>query len=106
MQTTIKATILYKPTEDNPNNRYEYLGELIDGRQKFSDTYYIDEDRYDGINQAISYIVNDLKIVASGGYDNDKTHDEIFKISYSVYNFTFRTMTELYEILRKRNITK
>lgn len=97
----INAQILYKATGDNPDNKYTYVGKLIDGRKEFSDTYYIERDRFDEISQIISYIVQDLKTVASGGYDSDKVYDTIFKIKYSSYELVFTDLKEMYQVLAR-----
>ena len=100
----IKAQILYKPTADNPDNKYEYVGKLIDGRKEFNDTYYIERDRFNEISHIISYIVNDLKIVASGGYDSNKVYDTIFKIQYLCYELVFTDVKDMYKTLSKHGL--
>lgn len=97
----IKAQILYKPTADNPDNQYTYVGELIDGRQEFSDTYYIDRDRFSEVSHIITDIVQDLKTVASGGYDSDKVYDTIFKIQYLCYELVFTDYNDMYKVLAR-----
>ena len=100
----IHAQILYKPTADNPDNKYEYVGKLIDGRKEFNDTYYIERDRFNEISHIISYIVNDLKIVASGGYDSNKVYDTIFKIQYLCYELVFTDVKDMYKTLSKHGL--
>lgn len=97
----IHAQILYKPTADNPDNQYTYVGKIIDGRQEFSDTYYIDRDRFSEVSHIISHIVQDLKIVASGGYDSDKVYDTIFKIQYLCYELVFTDYNDMYKVLAR-----
>lgn len=97
----INAQILYKATGDNPDNKYEYVGKLIDGRKEFSDTYSIERDMFSEASQIISYIVQDLKTVASGGYDSDKVYDTIFKIKYSSYELVFTDLKEMYQVLAR-----
>ena len=97
----INAQILYKPTVDNPDNKYEYVGEIIDGRKEFSDTYYIDRDRYVEVSHIITDIVQDLKTVASGGYDSDKVYDTIFKIQYLCYELVFTDYNDMYKVLAR-----
>ena len=97
----IHAQILYKPTADNPDNQYTYVGELIDGRQEFSDTYYIDRDRFSEVSHIITDIVQDLKTVASGGYDSDKVYDTIFKIQYLCYELVFTDYNDMYKVLAR-----
>ena len=97
----IHAQILYKPTTDNPDNQYTYVGELIDGRQEFSDTYYIDRDRFSEVSHIITDIVQDLKTVASGGYDSDKVYDTIFKIQYLCYELVFTDYNDMYKVLAR-----
>lgn len=97
----INAQILYKPTADNPDNKYEYVGKLIDGRQEFSDTYYIDRDRFNEVSHIINHIMNDLKTVASGGYDSDKVYDTIFKIQYLCYELVFTDYNDMYKVLAR-----
>lgn len=99
----INAQILYKPTVDNPDNKYEYVGEIIDGRQQFNDTYYIDRDRYVEVSHIITDIVQDLKTVASGGYDSDKVYDTIFKIQYPRHELVF-TDNDMYKVLKKHGL--
>lgn len=100
----IKAQILYRPTADNPDNKYEYVGKLIDGRQEFSDTYYIDRDRFSEVSHIISHIVQDLKIVASGGYDSDKVYDTVFKIQYPRHELVFTDVKDMYKVLKKHGL--
>ena len=100
----IKAQILYKPTKDNPDNQYTYVGEIIDGRQEFTDTYYIDRDRFSEVSNIISYIVQDLKTVASGGYDTDKVYDTIFKIQYPRHELVFTDVKDMYKVLKKHGL--
>ena len=100
----IHAQILYKPTTDNPDNQYTYVGELIDGRQEFSDTYYIDRDRFSEVSHIITDIVQDLKTVASGGYDSDKVYDTIFKIQYLCYELVFTDVKDMYKVLKKHGL--
>ena len=97
----INAQILYKPTSDNPDNKYTYVGKLIDGRKEFSDTYYIDRDMFSEVSQIITDIVQDLKTVASGGYDSDKVYDTIFKVQYSSYELVFTDLKEMYQVLAR-----
>lgn len=99
----IHAQILYKPTADNPDNKYEYVGKLIDGRKEFSDTYYIDRDMFNEVSNIISHIVQDLKTVASGGYDTDKVYDTIFKIQYPRHELVF-TDNDMYKVLKKHGL--
>lgn len=96
----IKAQILYRPTEDNPDNKYEYVGKLIDGRKEFNDTYYIDRDRFSEVSHIITDIVQDLKTVASGGYDSDKVYDTIFKIQYPRHELVFTDYNDMYKVLK------
>ena len=100
----IKAQILYKPTADNPDNKYTYVGEIIDGRKEFSDTYYIDRDRFSEVSHIITDIVQDLKTVASGGYDSDKVYDTIFKIQYLCYELVFTDYNDMYKVLKKHGL--
>lgn len=100
----IKAQILYRPTSDNPDNKYEYVGKLIDGRKEFNDTYYIDRDRFNEISHIISYIVNDLKTVASGGYDSDKVYDTVFKIQYPRHELVFTDVKDMNKVLKKHGL--
>ena len=88
----IKAQILYRPTVNNPDNKYEYVGKTIDGRREFNDTYYIDLERFGEVNQVISYIVQDLKTIASGGYCSNKVYDTIFRISFPGRDIEFTEM--------------
>lgn len=97
----IHAQILYKPTADNPDNQYTYVGEIIDGRQEFNDTYYIDRDRYVEVSHIITDIVQDLKTVASGGYDSNKVYDTIFKIQYLCYELVFTDSNDMYKVLAR-----
>ena len=99
----INAQILYKPTADNPDNQYTYVGEIIDGRQEFTDTYYIERDMFNEVSNIISYIVQDLKTVASGGYDSDKVYDTIFKIQYPRHELVF-TDNDMYKVLKKHGL--
>ena len=100
----IKAQILYRPTEDNPDNKYEYVGKLIDGRQEFTDTYYIERDMFNEVSNIISHIVQDLKTVASGGYDTDKVYDTIFKIQYPRHELVFTDVKDMYKVLKKHGL--
>ena len=100
----INAQILYKPTADNPDNKYEYLGKLIDGRKEFNDTYYIDRDRFSEVSHIITDIVQDLKTVASGGYDSDKVYDTIFKIQYPRHELVFTDVKDMYKVLKKHGL--
>ena len=100
----IHAQILYKPTADNPDNKYEYVGKLIDGRKEFNDTYYIDRDRYVEVSHIITDIVQDLKIVASGGYDSDKVYDTVFKIQYPRHELVFTDVKDMYKVLKKHGL--
>ena len=100
----INAQILYKPTGDNPDNKYTYVGEIIEGRKEFSDTYYIDREEFSEVSQIISYIVNDLKTVASGGYDSNKVYDTIFKIQYPLHELVFTDLNGMYKVLKKHGI--
>lgn len=97
----INAQILYKATGDNPDNKYTYVGKLIDGRKEFSDTYYIDRDMFSEVSQIITDIVQDLKTVASGGYDSDKVYDTIFKIQYSSHELVFTDLKDMYRVLAR-----
>lgn len=97
----IHAQILYKPTADNPDNQYTYVGEIIDGRKEFSDTYYIDRDRFSEASHVITDIVQDLKTVASGGYDSNKVYDTIFKIQYLCYELVFTDYNDMYKVLAR-----
>lgn len=99
----INAQILYKPTADNPDNQYTYVGEIIDGRQEFTDTYYIERDMFNEVSNIISHIVQDLKTVASGGYDSDKVYDTIFKIQYPRHELVF-TDNDMYKVLKKHGL--
>ena len=100
----IEAQILYKPTTDNPDNKYEYVGKLIDGRKEFSDTYYIDRDRFSEVSHIITDIVHDLKTVASGGYDSDKVYDTVFKIQYPRHELVFTDVKDMYKVLKKHGL--
>lgn len=100
----IHAQILYKPTADNPDNKYEYVGKLIDGRKEFNDTYYIERDMFNEVSNIISHIVQDLKTVASGGYDTDKVYDTIFKIQYLCYELVFTDYNDMYKVLKKHGL--
>ena len=100
----IKAQILYKPTTDNPDNQYTYVGEIIDGRQEFTDTYYIERDMFSEVSNIISHIVQDLKTVASGGYDTDKVYDTIFKIQYPRHELVFTDVKDMYKVLKKHGL--
>ena len=97
----IHAQILYKPTADNPDNKYEYVGKLIDGRKEFNDTYYIERDMFNEVSNIISHIVQDLKTVASGGYDSNKVYDTIFKIQYLCYELVFTDSNDMYKVLAR-----
>lgn len=97
----INAQILYKPTSDNPDNKYTYVGKIIDGRKEFSDTYYIDRDMFSEVGQIITDIVQDLKTVASGGYDSDKVYDTIFKVQYSSHELVFTDLKDMYRVLER-----
>ena len=100
----IKAQILYRPTKDNPDNQYTYVGEIIDGRQEFTDTYYIERDMFNEVSNIISHIVQDLKTVASGGYDSNKVYDTIFKIQYLCYELVFIDYNDMYKVLAKHGL--
>jgi len=62
----LKAKINFTTKQNHPDAK-NYKGE-------FSDTYIFD-DNYHDIESAKSYIKNDLKLVAGGGYRKDTIKD-------------------------------
>lgn len=77
----IKATIFFKVDNKHPDLKYIVHPENI---QSFEDVYIIDKSRF-WCDDLYSYIKNDLRLVAGGGYDSDHIYD---------VRFEFKTITE------------
>ena len=76
----IKGVINYKVKKNHPD--LKYIKE--DDRDKefnFEDTYKIDTDQFWGWDHIESYIKNDLKLVAGGGYDTDTIKNVKIKLT-------------------------
>ena len=66
----IKGVIKYKVKKNHPDLQY-IKDEDRDKELEFDDVYMIDPDNFYGWDHIESYIKNDLKLVAGGGYDTD-----------------------------------
>ena len=83
MKHKIEATIKYKMTKNHPD--IEYAKDWDENKEyEFNDTYYIDDDYFWGKDHIISYIKNDLMLVAGGGYDADEIRDVKFNLNWGV----------------------
>lgn len=51
-----------------------------DGTLEYSDMYIMDEDYFNGYEEMIEYIVNDLLLIAGGGHNSDHVHNVKFEI--------------------------
>ena len=78
-QVKIKGTIKFKLKKNHPDLQY-VKPEERDKEQIFDDVYYIETDNFFGEDHIESYIKNDLKLVAGGGYDTDTIEDVKIKL--------------------------
>lgn len=79
MSSKIKifAQIKYTMDEKHPNIKSVpkwYPGKIF----TFSDTYTINPDHFYGMDHIKSYIRDDLKAIAGGGYNSDHIHNVEF----------------------------
>lgn len=76
---TIKATIFFKAKETHPD--VQYISDWTPDKElSYSDTYFMDEGCFYGLDDMYSYIKRDLKLVAGGGYNYDHIKDVRFDI--------------------------
>ena len=78
MKKSILATIYYMVDNNHPDIEYIKQPSEI---QSFTDCYYIDTDAFCDKDDYMSYIKNDLRIIAGGGYDTKHIHNVSFKFS-------------------------
>lgn len=75
MKKTIRATINYTVDSAHPDIKYIRNPEEP---QSFTDLYTVDTDYFWSIDDIYSYIRDDLRLVAGGGYDSDHIHNVTF----------------------------
>lgn len=75
----IHAKITYTIDDGHPD--IEYMPDWNAGRiYAFEDSYIFDERYGYTFNDVQSYIKNDLKLVAGGGYNSEHIHDVNFEL--------------------------
>ena len=78
MLKKILATIRYMVDDQHPDIQYiENPSEI----QSFTDCYRIDTEKFWGRDDYMSYIKNDLKLIAGGGYNCKHIHKVKFEFS-------------------------
>ena len=78
---TIKAKIIYKIKKTHPD--IEYIKDWKPRKiYTLSDTYRIDPDAFWGRDAIFSFIKEDLRLVAGGGYNSDHIYDVSFDFSW------------------------
>lgn len=75
MKKTIRATINYTVDSAHPDIKYIRNPEEP---QSFTDLYTVDTDYFWSTDDIYSYIRDDLRLVAGGGYDSDHIHNVTF----------------------------
>lgn len=75
MKKTIRATIKYTVDSAHPDIKYIRNPEEP---QSFTDLYTVDTDYFWSTDDIYSYIRDDLRLVAGGGYDSDHIHNVTF----------------------------
>ena len=78
MKISILASIFYTVDNNHPDIKYIKQPSEI---QSFTDCYHIDTDCFWSKDDYMSYIRNDLRFVAGGGYDTKHIHNVSFKFS-------------------------
>lgn len=73
-KTIYNCKITYTMDEEHPDIQYvkDWTPEKV---FEFSDTYFINKDYFNGEDHIRDYIINDLKLVAGGGYDCKHIHN-------------------------------
>ena len=74
---TFKAKIAYTVDKYHPD--YLYI-DNPESEQTYDDIYRVDRLYFNGIEQIIAYIKNDLRTIAGGGYSTAHTHNVHFEI--------------------------
>lgn len=74
-----RAKITYTIDKDHPDYNCCPLDER-DGILEYSDLYIMEEDYFNGYEEMIEYIINDLLMIAGGGYNSDHVHHVKFEI--------------------------
>lgn len=75
MKKTIRATINYTVDSAHPDIKYIRNPEEP---QSFTDLYTVDTDYFWSTDDIYSYIRDDLRLVAGGGYSSDHIHNVTF----------------------------
>lgn len=75
----IRATIYYTIDKYHPDYIYT---ENPEEEQSYTDTYTIDMNYFNGMDHVKSYIKNDLRTVAGGGYTTSSTHNVRYEFEY------------------------
>lgn len=75
MKKTIRATINYTVDSAHPDIKYIRNPEEP---QSFTDLYTVDTDYFWSTDDIYSYIRDDLRLVAGGGYNSDHIHNVTF----------------------------
>lgn len=75
MKKTIRATINYTVDSAHPDIKSIRNPEEP---QSFTDLYTVDTDYFWSTDDIYSYIRDDLRLVAGGGYDSDHIHNVTF----------------------------
>ena len=78
MKKSILATIYYMVDNNHPDIKYIKNPAEV---QSFTDCYNIDLNEFYDKDDYMSYIKNDLRIIAGGGYDTNHIHNVSFKFS-------------------------
>lgn len=81
---TIKGIIKYKVKNNHPDLKY-IPEEERDKVLVYSDIYNIDTDCFYGRDHIESYIKNDLKLVAGGGYYTDTIKNVKITLNYGAF---------------------
>lgn len=81
MKISVKSIIKYKVKKNHPDLQYIDKDKRND-EFVFDDTYYIDTDCFDGIEDIVAYIKRDLALVAGGGYDTDTIKDVNYQLDF------------------------
>lgn len=77
--TRFKAKITYTIDKNHPDYDCCPVNKR-DGTLEYSDIYKIDKGYFNGYEDMIEYIIDDLLLIAGGGYNSDHVHNVKFEI--------------------------
>ena len=75
-----RAKITYTIDKNHPDYNLYPIDER-DGIFEYSDIYKIDKGHFNGYEEMIEYIIDDLLLIAGGGYNYDHVHNVKFEIT-------------------------